>query len=196
MEWNLKRYFYLTTFIYIAIFLLSIFVFPQLFGNIHGDISADQLRLGALNLTPMSAFTRLIVGNILVSFVIIISGTLGLEIIPISILVWNAFNFGEIIAMVNKPDTINAIYSFFPHAIFELPATLLVTTFACYYALKMREHTGNKGVIEILKYKGPITIILHKHVLKPYVLYILPLIIIGCIVESTISIYMMRAIFI
>jgi len=196
MEWNLKKYFYLTTSIYVIVFLLSIFVFPQLFGNIHGDISADQLRLSALNLISMSAFTRLIIGNILVSFLIIISGALGMELFPIAILTWNAFSFGEIIAMVNKPDTINILYSFFPHAIFELPATILVTTFACYYALKMREITGNKGLINLLKYKGNITTILHQYVLKPYLFYILPLIIVGCIVESTISIYIMRALFI
>jgi uncharacterized membrane protein SpoIIM required for sporulation len=196
MEWNLKRYFYLTASIYVIVFLLSVFVFPQLFGNFHGDITYDQLRIGALNLTPMSAFTRLIIGNVLVSFLIIISGALGMELLPIAILTWNAFNFGEIIAMVNKPDTINILYSFFPHAIFELPATILVTTFACYYALKMREVTGNKGLLNLLRYEGSITIILHRHVLKPYLFYILPLIIAGCLVESTISIYIMRALFI
>ena len=195
MGWTLKKYFYLTTSIYVIVFLLSAFVFPQLFGNIYGNISVDQLRIGALNLSSMSMFTKLIVGNILVSFLIIIIGALGTELFPIAILTWNAFNFGEVIAMINKPDTINMIYAFLPHAIFELPATILVTMFGCYYALKMRETTGNKGIINLLRYKGPVFPVLYKHVLKPYLFYILPLIIVGCLVESTISIYIMRALF-
>ena len=195
MGWNFKKYFCLVTLIYVIVFLLSIFVFPQLFGNMHEEISADQLRINSINITPMSAFSKLIVLNVVVSFLILFSGALGTELFPITILAYNAFSFGEVIARINKPDTINMMYSFLPHTTIEIPTIIFCTTFACCYALKIQKLTGNEGIKGVLSYKGSVTMVILKRLIRPYLLYILPLIIIGCIIESTISLYIMRAIF-
>jgi len=195
MEWSFKKYVCIVTFIYITVFLLSATILPLIFGNIHDVITADQLRINSINITQSSALVKLLIGNILISAIIILSGVFGSEIIPILILTWNAFYFGEIISALNKPDTFGMMYSLFPHGIIEIPAAILCTIFACNYALKMREVSGNKSMWKVIMYEGSISHILRKYVVKPYIYYVLPLIIMGCIVESTISLYIMRAIF-
>jgi len=195
MEESLKKYIYISTFIYIVVLIISIFILPSIFGNIYGNISSEQLRINSINNSELPLLQTLLIRNIMVSCLIIFLGVIGSEILPLAILTWNAISFGEILNALNKPETINAIYFLLPHSIIELPATILCTAFACNFALKMRNTSGNNGVIGVLIYKGSINKVLTEYLVKPYIYYILPMIIVGCIIESTISLYIMRAIF-
>jgi len=195
MEWNTKKYFCLVTFIYIIIFLSSVFILPSIFGNMYGVISTDQLRINSINNEVISSLILLLMRNVLISVLIITIGVLGIEAIPIIILGWNAISFGEIVNAISKPETIGMIYALLPHAIIEIPAAILCTALSCNFALKMREACGNNGTMGILTYKGSINHVLTKHMIKPYFYYVFPLIVLGCVVESTISLYIMRLIF-
>lgn len=163
-------------------------------GNSHGTISSEELRLNSINNTITSSLLSLLSRNIFISMLLILTGLLGYKLIPLIILAYNAYDFGQIIAMVsNQPSTINMIYAIFPHAIIELPVIILCTAFACNFAITMRGRFG--GVINILQSKENINPILIKYLLKPYFYYIFPMIILGCVIESTISLYIMRLIF-
>ena len=192
IDQNLQKYFYIVTCLYILIFILSIISAPTL-GNSYGVISPEKLKLNTINNTVESSLLSLLPRNILISMLIILTGLLGYKLIPLSILAYNAYDFGQIIAAINKPDTINMIYVYFPHAMIEIPAIILCTAFACNFAITMRGRFG--GMINILKSKENINPILIKYLIKPYFYYVFPLIILGCIIESTISLYIMKLIF-
>jgi uncharacterized membrane protein SpoIIM required for sporulation len=189
---NLKKYFYIVTCLYISIFILSI-ISVLFIDNIHGTISSEELRMSSINITITSSLLALLPRNILISFLIMLSGLLGYELIPLFMLAYNAYDFGQIIAMINKPETINMVYVFLPHCLIEMPTLFLCTTFACNFALYMRMQYG--GIINIIKSKENINPVFMKYLIKPYFFYILPLVVLGCIIESTISLHIMRLLF-
>ena len=124
------------------------------------------------------------------------SGVTGLEAIPIIFMIYNAFYLGELISIVNKPDTYIMIYAMTPHAIIEIPTLILVTTFGCYLAYKVKEITQTKHILEYLRKKNVnVNFTVYNYGIKRYIIIILPLIIIGCIIESKISLYILRYIF-
>jgi uncharacterized membrane protein SpoIIM required for sporulation len=189
-----KKYLIVVSVIFIITFILSIFIFPSIY-QIQTPKSKDTVRI--LSITPPSEFFKtILINNLVVSFIILASGVTGLEAIPIIFMIYNAFYLGELIAIVNKPDTYMMIYAMTPHSIIELPTLILVTTFGCYLAYKLREVTKTRHMIEYLRKRDVnINSTIYNYGIKRYILIILPLIIIGCIIESGISLYILRYIF-
>jgi uncharacterized membrane protein SpoIIM required for sporulation len=189
-----KKYLIIVSIIFIITFILSIFIFPSIY-QIQTPKNKDTVRI--LSITPPSEFFKtILINNIVVSFIILASGVTGLEAIPIIFMIYNAFYLGELIAVVNKPDTYMMIYAMTPHSIIELPTLILVTTFGCYLAYKLRETTKTRHMIEYLRKRNVnINSTIYNYGIKRYILIILPLIIIGCIIESGISLYILRYIF-
>ena len=69
-------------------------VIPQMLGNIHGNITQEQLHLNAINQSPFKSLSSLLIENIIVSIVIITISVIGYEILPLLILSWNSFYIG------------------------------------------------------------------------------------------------------
>jgi len=189
-----KKYLIIVSIIFTITFVLSIFVFPSIY-QIHTPKDKDTVRI--LSITPpLDFFKTLMINNIIASFIIVMCGVTGLEAIPIIFMVYNAFYLGELIAIVNKPDTYMMIYAMVPHAIIELPTLILATTFGCYLAYKMREVTKSRHIMEYLRNKNTqVNPTVMKYGIKRYFTFIFPLILLGCIVESGISLYILRYIF-
>jgi len=174
--------------------MLSIFVFPSIY-QMHTPKTKDTIRI--LSITPSSEFFKnLLINNLVASFIIVMIGVLGLESIPILFMMYNAFYIGELVAVVNKPDTYMMIYAMTPHSIIEFPTLILSTTFGCYLAYKLKESTKSRHILEYLRKRNiNINPIVYEYGIKRYVLIIFPLILIGCIIESGISLYILRYIF-
>jgi len=158
------------------------------------DMPVDKIRIMSIQ-DPDDKFVSLLTNNMVVSFIIVMIGVMGLEFIPAFYLSFNAFYLGELLATANKPDTIMFIYSIVPHGIIEIPTSILAATFGCYLAYRLRMFTGERNIFGYLRSKIDITPIIFTHGIKPYVMVILPLIIISCIIESYVSLYIMRIIF-
>lgn len=188
-----KKYFIITSTIFVIIFLLSIFVFPNIY-QMH-EISRDQVRI--LSITPPQDFFRnIFINNLVVSFIIVMCGLSGLEAIPIIFLSYNAFYIGELIAALNKPDTYMMIYTIVPHGIIEFPMMIIAATFGCCLAYRLKQSTGTRHVLEYLRKRNVnINKIVYDYGIKKYVIYILPMVIIAAIIESEISLYILRIIF-
>jgi stage II sporulation protein M len=194
MTWNFKKYLYLSIFIFIGILCASYYLAPVI-GSFHNPISHTQLVINSQTIEYGSNLEYLLICNILVSFVIIISGAIGTELIALIILSWNAFDLGEIINAVPKYDTINVLYILLPHGIIELPMMIIASSFGCVLSLKAKEMSGNRGIIGWLIYKGQVKDLIIEHAIIPYIRYILPMVLLATIIESTISIYIMKLIF-
>lgn len=140
-------------------------------------------------------FIPLLYNNIIASFIIVMMGGFGIWLIPPIFLCYNAFYLGELISTASKPDTYLYIYAIFPHAIIELPTMILATVFGCYFAIKLRSLTGHRNIIQCIRARENILQIIFNYGLKPYFLVILPLIILSCIIESYVSLYILKAMF-
>jgi len=195
MEESLKNYIIIASIIFISIFLLGIFIIPNIFGNVYSNVSADELRMNSLNNPFEKSFPRLLLNNIVVSIILISIGLFGYKVFPSIFLGYNALLVGENINMLNRPETFGALYSIIPHGIIEIPTIILCAAFSYKFAYDMNYLTGNKGIIGVITYKDPINKVLYNSLIIPYLKYILPLIVISVIIECTISIYILRAIF-
>lgn len=189
-----KKYLFIVSIIFTITFILSISIFPSIY-QIHTPKDKDTVRI--LSITPpIEFFKTLLINNLIASFIIVMCGVTGLEAIPIIFMMYNAFYLGELISIVNKSDTYMMIYAMAPHAIIELPTLVLATTFGCYLAYKMREVTGSRHIIEYLRNKHTqVNSTVMDYGIKRYFMFIFPLILLGCIVESGISLYILRYIF-
>jgi uncharacterized membrane protein SpoIIM required for sporulation len=192
---TLKDYVYISSIIFIIIFIPAIFIIPQIFGNIYKPVSSDELRMNSINSPFTTKFPHLIINNIIISIILIGVGIFGQKLLPSFILSYNTLFIGEGISMLNRPETFGAIYSMIPHGIIEIPTIILCTAFSYRFAYQMQTFTGNKGIIGILSYKEPINSILYTYAIIPYIKYILPLLILSTFIECTISIYILKAIF-
>lgn len=188
-------YFYTLLFIFIIVFILSATIVPTVTPNVYPQVTKDDLRLNSLNHPFIPTFFPLLFKNIIASLLIISCGIFGYSFIPSLVMIINAFYIGENIAMLNRPDTFGAIYSFIPHAGIEIFGIILCTSFACNFAYEMQKLTYNKGFIGIISYKGDTWPTIKNHCIIPYVKYIIPILVISTFIECTISIYILKAIF-
>ena len=160
----------------------------------HPDMTVDKIRIMSIQDLD-DKFVSLLINNMVVSFIIVMIGLLGLKIVPAFYLSFNAFYLGELLATANKPDTIMFLYSIVPHGIIEIPTGILAATFGCYLAYRLQVFTGQRNIFGYLRSKININPIVFSYGIKPYVMVILPLIIIGCVIEAYVSLYIMRIIF-
>jgi uncharacterized membrane protein SpoIIM required for sporulation len=195
MNESLKTYILLSSIIFIIMFILGVYIIPDIFGNVYKKISPDELRINSINSPFEKSFPHILVNNIIISIILIGLGILGNKIFPSIFVGYNALIIGENINMLNRPETFGSLYSFIPHGIIEIPTIILCTAFSYKFAYDMMIITGNKGITGIIQYKEPIDKLLYEDVIIPYMKYILPLIVISAIIECTISIYILRAIF-
>jgi len=190
---ELKKYFLISFVVFITIFILSIFIFPSIY-QIHDPISKDKIKIMSIQ-DPTNFFTNLLINNLVASFIVIMIGSLGSRIIPLFFLSFNAFYIGELISVVNTQTTYLFIYAMVPHAIIELPTIILTASFGCYLAYKLKNITNSRNIFGYLKSKTNIYPVIIENGLKPYFTIVVPLIIIGCIIESYVSLYILKAIF-
>ena len=189
-----KKYLKRNTIIFTVIFILSIIIFPNIY-QIHDPISKEKIQI--LSITPPADFfINLLINNIIASFIIVMSGIAIIEMIPILFMIYNAFYLGEMISELNKPDTFMMILTMIPHGIIEMPTLILSTTFGCYLAYQLKKTTNSKNILEYLRNKNTnINYTVFTYGIKAYILIILPLIILGCVIESGISLYILKLIF-
>lgn len=175
--------------------MLGMFIVPNILGNMHDPVTSENLRITSINNPSIDNFIALLIRNIIASFGIICMGIIGYTIFPILYTSFNALYLGEVVNMLNKPSTSLAILSLIPHCLIELPAIILCTCIACNFSQEIQNFTGNKGFIGIITHKEDAKFTVWKYAILPYIKYILPLIILACIIECTISIYILRALF-
>jgi len=190
---KLIKYFIILFILYIVILLLSVFIFPSIY-QIHTPMTIDKIHTLTVQ-TSSDFFIPLLYNNILASFIIVMMGGFGIWMIPPIFLCSNAIYLGSLISSAAKPDTYLYIYAIFPHATIELPTIILATTFGCYFAIKLRDLTGRRNIIQCIRARENILQIVFDYGIKPYILVILPLIILGCVIESYVSLYILKAIF-
>jgi stage II sporulation protein M len=193
---NLTDYIYISSIIFIILFLSAIVIIPNTITHIYTPLTSNDLRINSINSPFATKFPHLLINNVLISIILLLSGVFSKKILPSFILGYNAFLIGSGISMlISNPSTANAIYSMIPHGIIEIPTIILCTAFAYKFANQMQIVTNNEGISGVIKYKEPIDNILIEYVITPYLKYILPLLVLSVFIECTISIYILKAIF-
>lgn len=195
MEESLTNYIIISSIIFTIMLLLGIFVIPNIFGNYYKDVSPEELRINSLNNPIEKALPRLLLNNIIVSMMLVSFGLLGNKLLPSIFLGYNALMIGENINMLSRPETFPVLYSILPHGIIEIPAIILCTAFSYKFAYSISNLTGNRGFVHLITSKESINNVVYKNAIIPYFKYIFPLIVISVVIECTISIYILRAIF-
>lgn len=180
--------------IYLVFFLLAVFVVPAESSSLYPQIQKQDL-INNSNHDKTASFLAILVRNLVVGLTIISIGLLGYEIFPSILLAWNAFTIGGAIAMFQAKGMLVITLSILPHAIIELPMSIFAASIGCTLAYKM--YTDGYDIISLYHYRGdhqPIKNNIRKYLLKPYLLYIVPLIVIAAFIEAFISLEILKII--
>jgi uncharacterized membrane protein SpoIIM required for sporulation len=176
---------------------LLLTVIILLFGLVIGLLfnSSDQLfnfeNSPVLTMTTFQVFHSLIIRNLIATFLILSLSILGIRLIPILFLLINGYNMGMTIALLNyNPYIIFA--TLFPHGYIEFP--LLIFTGACSFIILMEiRKTGLNAYTLLTKHHNPkVRYILKNYLIYPYIIIIIPLVIISASIEATFTFWNLR----
>jgi len=171
----------------IFLFVLVIFVFSAFYGYLNGEKFYFLLKTlkeifgeEVLKLNPFLLFALIFSNNAFKSFIIIPLGVV-LAIPPLLFILFNGFLVGLVAYDAVARMGLNGVLYFFaailPHGVFELPAVFLSASLGV-----------RVGLAVIRRLKGMDSVSLEiKNCFKIYLFKVLPLLLIGAIVEAYIT---------
>lgn len=142
------------------------------------------------DLTTIQMFEQILTKNIIATFLIISLGVIGFRIIPTICILFNGYTMGNMIVLLKYDPIVLSII--FPHGYIEFP--ILIFTGVCSYIIAEELHKTGLNIFTLVTHHGNPNVrpILKNYLLYPYILIILPGILLSTIIESTFTVWNLR----
>lgn len=153
-------------------------------------INFDFTNTPVFTMTSFEIFQVIVLKNLFATFLIISLGILGLRFIPAVCILYNGYTIGSSIVLLHNPAIVFA--TIFPHGYFEFP--LLIFGGACsFIIIDGIKQTKLNAITLLTRHKNPaVRNILINYLFQPYILIIIPGVIVTAIIESTYSLWNLR----
>jgi uncharacterized membrane protein SpoIIM required for sporulation len=148
--------------------------------------SIDWNNSPLLTMTTLQLFQAIFMKNLIATFLIISLSIIGFRLIPAICIIFNGYMIGNAISALNYNPTI-ILATIFPHGYVEFP--LLLFSGACAFIIIERlQETGLNAYTLLTRHGNPkVRYILKNYLIYPYIVIILPGVIIAAIIEATFS---------
>jgi uncharacterized membrane protein SpoIIM required for sporulation len=137
-------------------------------------------------MTTLQLFQAIFMKNLIATFLIISLSIIGFRLIPAICIIFNGYMIGNAISALNYNPTI-ILATIFPHGYVEFP--LLLFSGACaFIIIEGLQETGLNAYTLLTRHGNPkVRYILKNYLIYPYIVIILPGVIIAAIIEATFS---------
>jgi uncharacterized membrane protein SpoIIM required for sporulation len=148
--------------------------------------SIDWHNSPLLTMTTLQLFQAIFMKNLIATFLIISLSIIGFRLIPAICIIFNGYMIGNAISALNYNSTI-IFATIFPHGYVEFP--LLLFSGACaFIIIEGLQETGLNAYTLLTRHGNPkVRYILKNYLIYPYIMIILPGVIIAAIIEATFS---------
>jgi len=148
--------------------------------------SIDWNNSPLLTMTTLQLFQAIFMKNLIATFLIISLSIIGFRLIPAICIIFNGYMIGNAISALNYNPTI-ILATIFPHGYVEFP--LLLFSGACaFIIIEGLQETGLNAYTLLTRHGNPkVRYILKNYLIYPYIVIILPGVIIAAIIEATFS---------
>jgi len=153
-----------------------------------GDQPFNFANSPIFTMTGFQIFQTVLIKNILATFLIMSLSILGVRLVPILCILINGYMIGNTISLLNYNSYI-IFATIFPHGYIEFTLLVFAGACSCIIIEEIRK-TGLNAYTLLTHHRNPhIRYVLTNYLFYPYILLIVPGVVIGAVIEATFSLW-------